>query len=523
MNMSTLAPLVPPVAAPGVETILTWLRGGKERAFVQQAHSLISQIGHRLGVKATPSTATERSARFVLERLDIAFRGFGGDHVHGLLLAGPDDTWRKTDSSFWSRVENPSQMPMIFACGEEEYHEACRRVGGHYALVLSPTDILDFFAASSSLHFLKGLLRRRFKRGALHPFEHQKPVFDVLFRGRDDLLQRLCDNPMTNFALVGPSKMGKTSLIRRYLALPSSRKTDSSRQIYVDLYDRAVTEIALVRAIRMAIDAGASAYYDPAETLSDFLAKARSRLGGPLEIILDETDGHLGLETLRVLIHLAVRGLCRLILIGRWRLMKTAMHTQDDNFNRLEPLVLPPLKIADAVVILEKPLNDLGYDLLGIRRELRSAVNRLGRVPGLIQELGAFLVEEGRETITVETLKRALNRVITTSRLLGLLKDLSSLQAQVAALLLALEFDQRPEVDPLFLLEQFRKKGIRVKVEDCMEICDELVIHHLLGLEDGVYRMACWDLIADGQNQRRLFEAMLAEKLADLGQVQSIS
>ena len=69
-------------------------------------------------------------------------------------------------------------------------------------------------------------------------------------------------------------------------------------------------------------------------------------------------------------------------------------------------------------------------------------------------------------------------------------------------------------VDGLMLQELFKRKNIFVPVEDCMEICDELVIHHLLGGgSDGTYRMARWDIVAEGQNQRRVFSAMMEEKL----------
>src|SRR5262249_55536404 len=153
------------------------------------------------------------------------------------------------------------------------------------------------------------------------PFDHQRPVEDALFRGRHEILQRLRDNPTTNFALVGPSLMGKTSLIKRYLRSIPGNSSLRARHVYVDLFDRPVSEAALARAIRMAIEPGASSYYDAPEHLPEALAKARSRFGGPLEIILDETDRHVGLETMHMLIHLAVKKYCRLILVGRWRLM----------------------------------------------------------------------------------------------------------------------------------------------------------------------------------------------------------
>ncbi|MCX6854602.1 MAG: ATP-binding protein [Verrucomicrobia bacterium] len=406
-------------------------------------------------------------------------------------------------------------MPFIFTGDDETYRFICQRVGEHFCLVWAPDDIQSLLNASNPMSFLKQLIMKRFGLGMLHPFDHHHPISDCSFLGRRDVLQRIRANPRTNFALVGPSKIGKTSLVQRYLRPSHLNRSLRLRQFYVDLYTLPPTDHALARAVRMAVDASASAYYDEPENLANFLEKARLRFG-TLELIMDEADKHCHLDTMRRLIHLAQRDVCRLILVGRWRLMKEAVHTRDDNFSRLEPLVLEPLAMEEAISLLERPLTDLGLKLGTVRHELRTVINRLGRVPGHIQEFGCMLIEEitgNAAELTSDHIRRALSRVITSSRLVGLLDDLSSSSARAAALIMAMYAPAGGETDPLWLREEFSKFGILMRARDCMEVCDELVIHHLLGYQNGVYRIVRWDFVAEGQVERRRFLACLDDEL----------
>jgi hypothetical protein len=496
-----------------VGQLLEYLCIGKEAVFERHSRQLMYRLAKALDVTVSPIALSGRSQRFVFSRPNLNVRGFARD-IHSLIFAGDDSEWA-ADSSFWLRVESPVDLPFIFACGNRQYQSAMEKVGSHFALIWHPSEIVSFLSSNDPIGFLKALLRQRFTLGSLHPFDHHHPIFDSGFLGRHEILQKFCDNPQTNYALVGPSKMGKTSLVKRYMR---SRIGGNACQFYLDLYNVPVTDHALARALRMAIDPGATAYYEDPEHLTGFLQKVRSRsTEGRWDIILDEVDKHCGLHVMRVLTHLAQSGLYRVILVGRWRLMREALHTHDDNFSRLEPIVLESLSSEEGFALLERPFVDLGFNVHFVRRELISVVARLGRVPGYLHEFGCFLIDEVTKTsyqLTPDTIRRALSRVITSSRLIGLLNDLSSPAARVAALIMALHGNSGTEIDPLWLQEKFAKCGARVRINHCMEICDELVIHHLLAYSEGRYRICRWDFIAEGQIERKRFEVLLDEEIA---------
>lgn len=497
-----------------VKALLSLLAEGREAAFDGHALMLMHEFASAIGSAPTPISQRGRTLRFTLTRPELALRGFGGDAVHALILADGGSDWARLEPTFWQKVENTTEMPFLLSCGEEAYRRATERVAGHFALVFAPGEVVELLSSPTPAETLKSLARRRFKPSVLHPFDHQHPVEDAFFLGRRAILKRLRDNPDANYALVGPSKIGKTSLVKRLMRTAAMDSGKSGRQVYVDLFDRPTTDVALARAIRMGIRPSMDSYHEPLDSFQDFIAKAKSRLGGALEIVLDETDRHLHLPAMRTLIHLAAKRMCRLILIGRWRLMKYTVHASDDNFNRLELAVVPPMSLDESLDLIERPMRDLGFDVEPYRHDLRHAVNRVGRVPGLIQELGAFTVSEIPRVSLKEALRCALSRVVSQSRFIGLLLDLSSDESRATALLLGLQSEKAGLTEPMWLKDQFRKNGIRIGVAKCTEIFDELVIHHLLGYEsNGSYRMARWDVVADSRIHRPRFQAMLDEYL----------
>ncbi len=201
------------------------------------------------------------------------------------------------------------------------------------------------------------------------------------------------------------------------------------------------------------------------------------------ELILDEVDAHIHLPAIRTLVDLAQEHLLRLILIGRWRLCRACLHTDNDNILRLQGMHIEPLGMDDAEDMIARPIADLGMDLGAVGRELRQAVNERGRV-------------------------------VQSACITGLIDDLSSPIARVAALLVILRAERGLRIDPLWLQACLRELQLPVQVQKAWEICNELVIHHLLGCpENDDYRVGRWDFVADGQRRRDFFEVMFAEQL----------
>lgn len=515
MNAEVLAPKRNESVTVEPQELLFRLRTGGASAFEIYSADLMHRLARSLGTSIISSSCEGHRRLCLFARPDLCVRGFFRDDTCVLIL-GDHQSWPESISNFWSRVESPIDLPLIICCSEPAAELAIQKVGARFACVLREADTVRLLTANLPLETLCTLLRDRFAVETLHPFDHHHPVADFGFCGRHELLKQIAANPQRNYALIGPSKMGKTSLIKRLHLAERGKGKSHLYRVYVDLYNVTATDAAVARALRMAMDPGATAYYDDPDHFPAFLEKASARFDASFEIVLDEVDKHCGLNFIRTLIHLAEKRICRVILIGRWRLMREAIHSHDDNLSRLDPIILEPLDVSDAIGLLERPLHHLGCSPHLIRHELRSAVNRLGRVPGHLQEFGCLLIDELRHTdnaLTAETVRRALARIITSSRLSGLLDDLSSPAARAAALLLIFSPSQVSEANPLWLREQFTKRGLTLRIRDCMEILNELVIHHLLTYENKTHHICRWDVVAESETDRKVFEEMLEEEL----------
>jgi hypothetical protein len=500
-------------------TLLPWLAGCPMPLFESVVLEVIKRFCRALGgLDFRVSRRVERGQRLVISRPDVMLRGFEKDDIHVLILAGEDESWTRAESGFWARVLSASEMPIILAASDALAEFALRNVRGNFALVLAPAETIAILEAPHGLVEFKRRLRRHFSATSLQPFDDHHPVSGPFFRGRARVLDKLLHQDRSNFALIGPSKMGKTSLVQHYLMLYRKSGKAGRKPFFKSMMQVGESNLALVRAIRMMLDPGWNAHYDEAALFPQFMRKFVSRQQTMPELILDEVDAHVHLPAIRALVDLSRENVLRLILIGRWRLCRICLHSHDDNILRLQGMRMEPLGVEEAEELIARPLADLGIDLSGVRHELRNAVNQCGRVPGHVHEFGQYLVESvqarGGTEASPEDLRQALGRVVQSARVQGLIHDLSSPIARIAALLVILRAKRGIRIDPLWLQARLRELQIVVEVDAAWEICDELVIHHLLGCpEDDDYRVGRWDFVAEGQRRRGYFEAMFAEHL----------
>lgn len=505
----------------GLMSLLGQLSKGSPVMFDAYAQELVMRFSRALGVSDIRSHSRDgRTQHWQVSRPPLLMRGFIKPETHVLVLADGDRAWTQATSMFWRRVASPIDLPIVLAATDEHAEVAQAAIASNFALVLTPGDLIEIVEKGGGPNALKKLLLERFTLEELHPFDDQHPVSGPMFRGRDTVLRQILHHPDVSYAIIGPSKMGKTSLIYRYIE--ETRRSKRDRLVlHRSLLGVPRREDDLARTLRLMLAGGADAFYDKAEHFEQFVRKFASRHPVPIDIVLDEVDDHCGLQTFHILVSLASEGLFRLILLGRWLLARTVLHIADANFVRLQPLRIEPLQAADAELILVEPLTDLQVDCSHVRHEMRAKVNQCGCVPGHVQELGIHLIAQiaarGGKSVTIEDLNKAGARVLQVSRVCGLINDLSSPLSRVAALLVILSAGKQGAIDPLWLRDAFESRGLHVGLRRVSELCDELVLHHLLSWSGITYKVARWDFAAEGQRQHRFFEEMLAEELQIAG------
>jgi hypothetical protein len=307
-----------------------------------------------------------------------------------------------------------------------------------------------------------------------------------MFFGRRGELDKLCFESDVSFAVAGPGRIGKTSLVNHYRRrlLPRLRDPQLHRTFHIDFYHCPRDPNSVARFLAMKLDGSRRSNEITVNKLPDFLQYQRSQLGGPLNLLLDEVDNVCQSEAFSALGEAAKRGYCRLVLIGKGELLDMMLYSETQLKQRLQLLRLSPLDEASARSLLLEPLSDLGFRIEDPDRLVEHVFRLTGRLPHLMQffakRLIELAIEEERNEISaaqVEMLKWDYDTAFFfLSPLDG--KYLENPEARLIAFLLLKE---RPAViTPAMLRSLVRRWDLALDEARALKLCNELVIHNVL-------------------------------------------
>jgi AAA+ ATPase superfamily predicted ATPase len=436
-------------------------------------------------------------AEFTADLGKIKLRGM--DDVRCLAISGRTRTHRHTVKAFIDRVKAPGQAILVLAPTPDEFSEAQRQLSGvSQCGLLGRADLGRVFAGPDdrSRFVIAAAFRRYSSRLGLIPFSIDVAARPNMFFGRESELEWLAEEETTNFAITGPGKIGKTSLVKQYLHY-LRRSGKSSQTFYVDLHetlDRSATNWPSFVAKRLA---GTS--WSQTVTLESFpqflkLFKSKILKGRTPTIILDEMDEVVSdSENVRQIIAAVEKqGLCRFIICGRAEVYKAVRNNSTGLGGRFRVIRLEPLEPRTAEKLLLEPLMDLGLALAEEKRSLEYVIEWTGRLPQLIQFYGQRLVESAVKSkvheITHTQIEDLSHDFETKQYFLSPLDDLNRPFARL--LTYCLLNDDNVTFSPAFVTGLLRKHELQIDAEEVRKVCDELVILNILAWENDTYRLA---------------------------------
>jgi hypothetical protein len=363
-------------------------------------------------------------------------------------------------------------------------------------VILCQSDFERVISSSNPRHELKRIIRQQISIYRLNPYDILHPAEDAMFFGRNRELDRLHGEPQTSFAIAGPGRIGKTSLIRRYQReLKLNQTPRALRTFYVSFYACADQSAeGVVRHLGMAIDPRAWTTRMRAQEAANFFRYMRSQLGGPLELLLDEVDEVCLGVGFKYIGDAARLGLCRLIVCGRSVVLHLGWDKASALDKRIELLRLEPLEFKPARQLLLEPLADLGYQIDDPDRFVEGILQFTGRLPHLLQFFCRKLVEVSiREQLTVLGHKQieVVQSDFETSQFFTSFiseQEIRDSETRLVAFLLIRE--KRGLVSPLDVLAIARASGLAMELSRAQEICANLLINCVLVWEGGSYRVA---------------------------------
>ena len=368
------------------------------------------------------------------------------------------------------------------------------------AVLFGPADVTSLLAARDQRTIqrrIADVIVRQVPKRNLIAYNTLRSAESAMFYGRESELAKLNEELTTSFAVVGPSRIGKTSLLKQHHRwLVKNKPRIAFATHYVDFYACADhTSDGFARFLAMKISCSSVAHRTKAEDLVNFLTYQRTQHGQPLNLLLDEVDEVIEDAMVRDALGTTARaGTIRLVLAGRGNLLTAMTQASSNLAGRLLPLILSPLDRDSATRLLKEPLEDLGFRMEDEKSLINHVLDLTGRLPHLVQlyarRLAEILIESQEDRITRSHIDLLSWDPELSLYFLSPIEDLTNARTRRVAVSLLADSENNWTVDAVHKVAV--KHGVELNSQETLRLCHELYILNILSLNprNGVYSLA---------------------------------
>lgn len=456
------------------------------------AHEFVHRWAARFDTQAEVKEVGDDTLYFTAGIEGLCLRSM--NDVRCLLIGGDGDNAYQALQDFWYKHNSPYHLPFILALSEAAYVTAVSHFANDHCLILSGPRLRELFDCASPRQFLKEMLWQQIPKRTLSPYNILVPADGVTFFGREHELRRLLDEDFVSFAVAGPGRIGKTSLVTMYKKVKTrQRKAFAPRMHYISFYQSDATADGAAKFLAKQIESNRQAERITAGEIVNFLRYRSKYHGGPLDLILDEVDEVCHASVFKFLGEAARLGYCRLIMCGRGTLLKTTLSGNNPIEGRLDLIRLEPLREEHARTLLLKPLADLGFDVREPEPLVEQVLELSGRLPHHIQMFGMKLVElamaEGANTIYPDFMEMLKGDLMVAQFFIRTIADIRDVPTRLVGLALLDEDDGR-QISIPHVQAVAKQVGVLLNSEQANNVCLDLAINNVLAWERGSFRIA---------------------------------
>lgn len=450
---------------------------------------LVSRWGAALQAQVDVKLAGDNMLTFVSHLDHICLRAMRD--VPCWVASGSADLNGEIDE-FQHKFKSKDQVAFVLALSGKAYEQVQARVSDKHCVRLTADDVKRLLKSGNPVQLLKEFMWKQLQKGALLPYNINIPAEGGMFFGREGEVSRLTEETQTSFAIAGPGRIGKTSLLRRYKEQSLRSHTQhSDTRFFINLYRE--TPASTARHLAMNIDPSSRSDRVTADGLINFMRYQRVRHGAPLELLLDEVDGVCHSEAFRSLAEAAKMGLCRLLMCGRGQLLKEMLSPNSPLEGRVELIRIEPLDVEAARGLILKPLKDLGFKIDRPEQLADQILSLTGRLPHSIQNLCKGLalsaIAANSEYITLDHLKKVKGDFLTAQFFIKPLLDLKE-EPRTCLIGLRLVAGEERSFTIRDVQEIARQEEVELPLNAALEICNDLVINNVLAWNSGAYTLA---------------------------------
>lgn len=422
--------------------------------------------------------------------------------LHNLCLRGTDKPipalalWRE-DLDFARALNELARKALtsfsLVLCLTWKTHEAVTKDSGARGAwcILSPANLNQLIATADPVRLLLKIIVGQVGRRRISPYSVVHPARGSMFFGRSAEIEQLTEDRDTSYAIVGPSLVGKSSLMQQYVWLTRrNRLPDPWRLFYINMFG-CIDPRESLRFIAMHIEPSSRSYRVKENDFLPFL-RYQNRLHGPLELLLDEVDTVCSSPAFEFLGHAAKEGLVRLILGGRGELIRFATDPKSRFSLRIQILRPTTLGLDAARDALVRPMRDLG-----IAYQDGACVDHIcrmtGGLPFLLQYYGQALVAKIETTGGTETVSRDIigdfeNQFDTIHFMMRPISEIDN--PELKSLALTLLKSHKSSFTAAEISDLILRDGERAGASYIFDSCNALCLHGVLVYEGGSFKVA---------------------------------
>lgn len=436
---------------------------------------LVTALAHCLDTNAELNAST---GNFAVDLAKIRLSGF--DNVElSVFLSGSTEHARL--KAFASESSNGIRVAVVLGSSAQvELRDSLLS----RTIRLDRYDLLSLLRSWDAISDIKRLARSQIRLGSLVPFSVRGEASINMFQGRLQELSRLLQRQDCSFAVMGPSHIGKSSLLRYYKHIVRRESPSLAGSTFrIDMFGYSErTPRQVLRHIAMAINPNQYSDSVDERTFPQFLKRLGKTLREQPTLLLDEADSICDSPALDILAEMIKSRLCRCVLTGRGDLMRKVLDPKSHIFRRLDTIRLGPMERGAAAALLLEPLNDLGLDVSDSEVIAGRVLDLTGRLPSYIQVLGEKLCEHAIEndckTVSASSLDVVLESFDVRQALMGSFEALQEPFLRLMAIRLGSLSDQyiSDEVVGSIAMEE----GVSLSETDLNELCSELVVNQIL-------------------------------------------
>lgn len=504
-----------------IRDVIQKLAGGWSASKSEPVHDLAAAIRSTLGAEVAVREVGDDDATLQFALDDVRLRGF--DNIFLIVLGGHAANGHRISQlrHQWTGVDRLVTLLGASLVAEESARAVFTLDAGF--VVFGGVQFGDILGSESPKTAFKVECRAQVARRRLIPFTILEVPRRNMFFGRIEELEELYCMDSTSWAIAGPGRIGKSSVLQHYIALLQRRDPVRKQRVaYCDFYDLTdLSENGIARFLAKAINSNRRAQDVTIDSLRRFLILEMGlRPNGRLELLLDEVDRVVGSVCFGRLAEWAKAGFCRLIVCGKGELYEALHDTGHHLFGRVKHMRLGPLSAGLSKQLFLDPFVDMGFDLEDVDRITQEVSYDTGGYPHLIQYLGSELAtrvnRDNSNKIKYDLFERVRNDHEVAQFYTAPIESLDDEKTELVALTLLSERTDRFTVADVHRIAA--REGIQVTEKEVAAMCRKLYINNVLGWRSDHYVIAVPGLV---RHARRLgyFQARLLELQKRVGRL----